>query len=190
VLQWSWFGLVSLAISFYYVVGYRYGWPTLAGWGERSTSVDFQVSDAILVWMLIWLLSLGIFSLNKSNRPARHLWSVVCATPCFVGVLTSALVFGRDFARLGREFSAHDWIRWLHVLWCACPAGCGFVAWVTLWRCGRLMLQANTRFPSNCCERCEYDLTGNVSGICPECGTAIPDETKAALKRQIDDRKA
>jgi predicted amidophosphoribosyltransferase len=52
------------------------------------------------------------------------------------------------------------------------------------------MLQANTRFPSNCCERCEYDLTGNVSGICPECGTAIPDETKAALKRQIDDRKA
>jgi len=24
------------------------------------------------------------------------------------------------------------------------------------------------------CGRCEYDLTGNVSGICPECGWAIP----------------
>ncbi len=23
------------------------------------------------------------------------------------------------------------------------------------------------------CRRCEYDLTGNVSGVCPECGTAI-----------------
>jgi hypothetical protein len=23
------------------------------------------------------------------------------------------------------------------------------------------------------CERCSYDLTGNVSGVCPECGTEI-----------------
>lgn len=23
------------------------------------------------------------------------------------------------------------------------------------------------------CSNCDYDLTGNVSGICPECGTAI-----------------
>jgi len=27
------------------------------------------------------------------------------------------------------------------------------------------------RLPANCCTRCSYDLTGNVSGICPECGT-------------------
>lgn len=25
-----------------------------------------------------------------------------------------------------------------------------------------------------CCGRCEYNLTGNVSGICPECGWQIP----------------
>jgi CHASE2 domain-containing sensor protein len=24
-----------------------------------------------------------------------------------------------------------------------------------------------------CCPNCDYDLTGNTSGICPECGTAI-----------------
>ena len=23
-----------------------------------------------------------------------------------------------------------------------------------------------------CCRRCGYDLTGNVSGVCPECGSA------------------
>lgn len=23
------------------------------------------------------------------------------------------------------------------------------------------------------CQKCEYDLTGNVSGVCPECGTPI-----------------
>ena len=24
-----------------------------------------------------------------------------------------------------------------------------------------------------CCAICEYDLTGNLSGVCPECGTKI-----------------
>ena len=28
------------------------------------------------------------------------------------------------------------------------------------------------------CQRCGYDLTGNVSGVCSECGTPIPDEVK------------
>jgi len=27
--------------------------------------------------------------------------------------------------------------------------------------------------PLNCCQQCGYGLTGNVSGICPECGTEI-----------------
>lgn len=29
------------------------------------------------------------------------------------------------------------------------------------------------RIPSGHCLRCRYDLTGNTSGVCPECGTAI-----------------
>jgi hypothetical protein len=31
-----------------------------------------------------------------------------------------------------------------------------------------------------CCERCAYDLTGNASGVCPECGTPV---AKAGLER-------
>jgi hypothetical protein len=31
------------------------------------------------------------------------------------------------------------------------------------------------------CMNCRYDLTGNTSGICPECGTAIPEEQRARL---------
>jgi hypothetical protein len=27
------------------------------------------------------------------------------------------------------------------------------------------------RYPEGHCQKCGYDLTGNVSGICPECGT-------------------
>lgn len=28
------------------------------------------------------------------------------------------------------------------------------------------------------CRQCGYDLTGNVSGICPECGTTLKSENK------------
>ncbi|MCG8403569.1 MAG: hypothetical protein MI923_00080 [Phycisphaerales bacterium] len=34
------------------------------------------------------------------------------------------------------------------------------------WREGR-------RFPCHGCQVCAYDLTGNMSGVCPECGTKI-----------------
>ena len=44
----------------------------------------------------------------------------------------------------------------------------------------RLMRAARVRFlPSpGRCARCRYDLTGNVSGVCPECGTPIPEEER------------
>jgi hypothetical protein len=29
------------------------------------------------------------------------------------------------------------------------------------------------RYPPGHCQTCGYNLTGNVSGICPECGTAV-----------------
>ena len=32
------------------------------------------------------------------------------------------------------------------------------------------------RPPPGHCRKCGYDLTGNISGICPECGTPIPRE--------------
>jgi hypothetical protein len=37
--------------------------------------------------------------------------------------------------------------------------------------------------PPNCCERCHYDLTSNVSGICPECGTLIPEQVDVHGRR-------
>ena len=29
------------------------------------------------------------------------------------------------------------------------------------------------RFPGGHCQQCDYNLTGNESGTCPECGTAV-----------------
>lgn len=37
-----------------------------------------------------------------------------------------------------------------------------FVAW-----------RSSRRTPPHCCQQCGYNLTGNESGVCPECGTEI-----------------
>lgn len=36
------------------------------------------------------------------------------------------------------------------------------------------------------CLKCDYDLTGNESGVCPECGTAIASQEKASTRQQDD----
>ena len=42
--------------------------------------------------------------------------------------------------------------------------------------------QLRRPFPAGCCHRCGYNLTGNVSGICPECGTPVPPKADAVTK--------
>ena len=37
------------------------------------------------------------------------------------------------------------------------------------------------RVPATACPDCSYDLTANVSGVCPECGTAIPESVRQRL---------
>jgi hypothetical protein len=53
-----------------------------------------------------------------------------------------------------------------------------FPAWLGIWAAisrvqfailNRFVLEANPHL----CRQCGYDLTGNASGVCPECGTAV-----------------
>jgi hypothetical protein len=37
------------------------------------------------------------------------------------------------------------------------------------------------KYPGHC-QRCKYNLTGNLTGNCPECGTPIPEELQEQLK--------
>ena len=48
-----------------------------------------------------------------------------------------------------------------------------FVMWLDV--INRRFLWINQRHPPHHCQTCGYNLIGNVSGICPECGIEIPD---------------
>ncbi len=47
---------------------------------------------------------------------------------------------------------------------CLVPAAIGAIA--------RYLWCRKPIYPPGCCEKCGYNLTGNVSGSCPECGNA------------------
>jgi len=38
------------------------------------------------------------------------------------------------------------------------------------------LMYIGPRSLDGCCKKCGYNLTGNVSGICPECGEQICDD--------------
>ncbi len=71
--------------------------------------------------------------------------------------------------RFGKEhYPDYDWwtnpdIIWSLPLWI--PLLITAVPTFILWR--------RDRIPHGHCQRCGYDLTGNVSGRCPECGKEI-----------------
>lgn len=53
--------------------------------------------------------------------------------------------------------------------------GIPLVLLAEFWILDRVGFLPRKRRPS-LCEKCDYDLTGNESGICPECGTPIAHE--------------
>ena len=81
-----------------------------------------------------------------------------------------SLVFGLRFGHQWTWFGATDtqYIRG-SIGACAIPLGMGFLCrWIALKRHARDYRRA---LIANTCFECGYDLTGNVSQICPECGT-------------------
>jgi hypothetical protein len=66
-------------------------------------------------------------------------------------------------------------LRWLYY---GHPSGSGFLLVIPFWLLSSALAIPTTflwwrdrkRFPAGHCQTCGYDLTGNVSGVCPECG--------------------
>ena len=86
-------------------------------------------------------------------------WSLQLARERFGLVFPSARpVFGG---------SAEIWVMpvWIALLALLVPTT---IAWI---KC--------RRYPPGRCQSCGYDLTGNVSGTCPECGTAVDADAAA-----------
>ena len=84
-----------------------------------------------------------------------------------------------------------DWLRDLLMVFAfigVCCAGAVLATWVVLRGLrvlsdGRLR-EPRPKHPLGHCLDCGYNLTGNVSGICPECGTPVPDAVLSLEQRR------
>ena len=56
----------------------------------------------------------------------------------------------------------------------------GILAWVLLSGATVIRMRYWPLYPSGHCAHCGYNLTGNVSGACPECGTAFTGDSDQA----------
>ena len=55
-------------------------------------------------------------------------------------------------------------------LWLAMPS----IGGIAGFRIARHYIDRSARAAAGLCVECSYDLTGNISGVCPECGTKLP----------------
>ena len=67
------------------------------------------------------------------------------------------------------RYGFYEW--WAFPCWFPCTLTVILPA-IWLWRYRRDRRMPTDGMPH--CATCDYNLTGNVSGICPECGTPIP----------------
>jgi hypothetical protein len=81
-----------------------------------------------------------------------------------------------DDHRVGYSLSSgHTTVAQYTMDWIAFALASGLAAWVAAQfrlQIGRRHEIRRLRGPR--CQHCHYDLTGNVSGVCPECGTTVP----------------
>ena len=68
-----------------------------------------------------------------------------------------------DYDETGIDYLGTIWYLFVP-FWC--PLVLLAIPTYILWRRDR-------KYPPGYCQECAYDLTGNVSGVCPECGTKI-----------------
>lgn len=116
---------------------------------QTKTWAIFSGTCIIWGWMTSALLLLGfaVFFLPRHQRPC----ALVVAT---LGALASQL--------------SPDPTKWFAVTYMSAPP-----LWTLGLVLGATVLRRRRKNPG-ICAKCKYDLTGNLSGICPECGTPLP----------------
>ncbi|MBN1489161.1 MAG: hypothetical protein JXA69_04520 [Phycisphaerae bacterium] len=123
-----------------------------SSWGTVVLSSLWPASEIPSNLYVAWLDAHGVSYLQQEG----WLWAVdnLFHWPAYEKILPNAQLQGP----YGMTSIAVPY--WILFLLVAIPTA-------VLWWRGRRCI------PSDCCRQCGYNLTGNVSGVCPECGEQI-----------------
>ena len=143
--------------------------------------------EASLLWMLLWS-GVGCYAGMRGRWSEYWLGvAVITLVPLLLVLPTGAIVWWDVAAWLLEDslFPSPFWIKGLMVFMGLGPLIFGACCAGLL----RLQLQYWERaLRKGVCQKCSYNLTGNVSGICPECGTPVG--PRPEVQRTTGDRNA
>ena len=142
-------------------------------WMFRLESADHGVVSAVigltgvvvfLWWSFFWTLGGVVMAIR--GRPLRFVSSwPVAAVPVVL-----CTVQGIDWFRALASVTASSNPSWISLFGLLFGVGVGLLLTVAL----RQHVRVADRFArKGHCRKCGYDLTGNVTGVCSECGTKV-----------------
>ncbi|MCC7290865.1 MAG: hypothetical protein IT449_02250 [Phycisphaerales bacterium] len=141
---------------------------TLYGGGMFAVGAfNLDAVPQIVEGPVLLFLGIGVFRW----RSVRHLAGWVL----LLGTASRIVNWGARYA-IGSWLVNRD--AWITFAWAMCYVFLP-TAWVA-WRLRSILLREDRSPPGEPrCGVCEYNLTGNLSGICPECGTATHQDCPA-----------
>ena len=171
IVAWHWTVFPATLAAVDWLLGYGASAGGIAAQPDRfdvGRASEFFIHPLVATSLLTVLLAEGLLSwvtfrvFTRRLRPSfgsfvQSWWRI-----CLWGIVALPLV-SVVFADLSRDYDA---AMNLPLLW----VGCVIVGPTLLFRA------ESSRFPPSHCRKCGYDLTGNASGRCPECGTTLGSE--------------
>jgi hypothetical protein len=146
----------------------QFYWTRVSNHGTSGSTVNYAlVSDEGIVGVAYVRVS------TASSDPAGLHWDSLEAGGLTPKTTLERLGFMHDHERVigpgGMSFteSVYAVPAWLVVIAFLIPP----IAWLR-----RFLKRPKS---SNACRKCGYNLTGNASGVCPECGTPVPSKPEA-----------
>lgn len=136
------------------------------------------ILDGIVIWCVVWALLSAIRAILRQRYVPKVLLVLVCGIPALAGVTgyyLSDFNLLRTITTMRTISGTQRMSFWFidHRPWIL-----GFIAATILGLVNFNIQRSLRELGANVCHQCEYDLTGNVSGVCPECGTKIASRSK------------
>lgn len=130
-------------------------------YGSSKPSVGMLLPVTAVYGLISWCLV--AFLSSRLKRP----FGLVDALRC-----TGWIIIGCSY---GISPNGYDVFLWPQYASLARPvAQSGAIVGILTVILATILIPALQAPKAGCCSECGYDLTGNASGVCPECGTAIP----------------
>jgi hypothetical protein len=135
-------------------------------------AVDMRSMEVLLLWTLSWLV-VGNYAGIRRQWFQHRLGAVMITFMPLLVALPWAVVEAMDsLPRLVDDprFPHPVWVKVVRITGVTLPLIMGAICASCLWL---LMKHWRHALRKGVCRKCSYNLTGNVSGICPECGTPV-----------------